>query len=178
MKNHLYWLLLLAVSGISLAFQSAGVCAENPIQSNVVELGGLRSQVPADWVEVEPDDAQYYKQYRLAPVGDGVDYTQVSIRFLRNAGTAADYVRRWKGIFLPPEGKTMQEAAKLQQLTVNGVAVTYLDVRGDYRGVPGNIATPRGNFRLLGVYLDTPKGPYIIRMFGPDEAVTFYRPEF
>jgi hypothetical protein len=114
----------------------------------------------------------------LGPVGDGVDYTQVSIRFLRKGGPAAQYVRRWKGMFLPPEGKTMQEAAKVRQLTVNGTAATYLDVRGDYKGIRGDDTTPRADFRLLGVYLDTPNGPFTIRLFGPADTVAFYRKQF
>ena len=134
--------------------------------------------MPADWVEVEPDDAQYYKQYRLQPFGDGVDYSRVTVHFLRNGGTAAEYVRRWKAMFLPPEGKTMQEAVKVRQLTVNGVSATYLDALGDYKGIPGDAATPRENYRLLGVYLKTPKGAYLIRLFGPDQAVRVYRQEF
>jgi hypothetical protein len=48
--------------------------------------------------------------------------------------TAAEYVKRWKGMFLPPEGKTIHEAAKVRQLKVNTAVVTYLDVRGDYKG--------------------------------------------
>jgi hypothetical protein len=178
MKNYLYWLSLLAGSAITLALQGPGTRAENPNRGDVVELGGLKSRVPADWVEVEPDDARYYKQYRLAPVGDGVDYSRVTVHFLRNGGPAAEYVRRWKGMFLPPEGKTMREAAKVRHLTVNGASATYLDVRGDYKGIPGDAATPREDYGLLGVYLDTPKGPYIILLFGPDEAVRVYRQGF
>jgi hypothetical protein len=178
MKSYLYWLSLLAGSAISFALQGPVACAQDPNQGDVVDLGGLKSRVPADWAEEEPDDARLYKQYRLAPVGDGVDYSRVRIHFLRKGGSAAEYVKRWKGMFLPPEGKTMREVAKVRQLTVNGARATYLDVGGDYKGIPGDAATPREDYRLLGVYLDTPKGPYIIRLFGPDEAVRFHRQGF
>ena len=72
----------------------------------------------------------------------------------------------------------MREAAKVRELTVNGSSATYLDARGDYKGIPGDVATPRQNYRLLGVYLETPKGAYVIRLFGPDQAVRVYRQEF
>ena len=68
MKNYLYWLPLLASSTISLALQGPGLWARLPNRDDVVELGGLRSRVPADWVEEKPDDAHCYKQYRLEPV--------------------------------------------------------------------------------------------------------------
>jgi hypothetical protein len=180
MNNHGFWLSLLAGIAISLAAHSPGAFAQDAGRRNVVELGGLRSRAPADWVQEQPDDRQSYRQYRLVPVGDSADPAEVSIRFLGNGngGTAADYVKRWEGMFLPPLGKTMREAAKVQQLTLDGALATYVDIRGDYRGIPGDVATPRQNFRLLGVYLDTSKGAYVIRLMGPDETVRFYRQGF
>jgi hypothetical protein len=68
--------------------------------------------------------------------------------------------------------------AKVRKLKVRGAAVTYLDVRGDYKGIPGDPATPRENYRLLGVYFATPQGPYLIRLFGPADTVEFYRKGF
>ena len=180
MKILFYWLPLLAATAVNLALQGPGLLARTPNGGAVVELGGLKSQVPADWVEEKPQDRQRYKQYRLEPIDDDKDYAQVIVRFLgKDKGrTAAAYVTRWKGMFLPPEGKTVQESAKVRQLKVNGTLVTYLDVRGDYKGIPGEDTTPRQNFRLLGVYLDTPKGPYLIRLFGPADTVAFYRKQF
>ncbi len=180
MKNSLYWLPLLASSAISLVLQGPGVWARVPNRGDVVELGGLKSRVPADWVEEKPDDARCYKQYRLEPIDDDKDYAQVTVRFLGKGkhGTAAAFVKHWKGMFFPPEGKTMHEAAKVRELKVHGAAATYLDVRGDYKGIRGEDTTPREDFRLLGVYLDTPKGPYTIRLFGPADTVASYRKQF
>jgi len=77
MKNSLYWLALLASSAISLAFQGAGLSAQLPHQTDVVQLGELKSRVPADWAEEKPD-ARYSKQYRLEPVDDDKEYAQVT----------------------------------------------------------------------------------------------------
>jgi len=180
MNNHRFWLSLVGGIAISLADHSPGAFAQGAGRSGVVELGGLRSRAPADWVQEQPDDGRSYRQYRLVPVGDSADPAQVSIWFLgnENGGTAADYVRGWKQMFLPPLGKTMREAAQVRRLTLDGALATYVDIRGDYRGIPGDVATPRQDFRLLGVYLDTPKGAYVIRLMGPDETVRFYRQGF
>ena len=180
MKSYLYGLLLVAWSAISLALPGPGLWARGPDRDGVVELGSLKSRVPADWMEVPPDNPRYYKQYRLEPINDDKYAARVTVYFLGKGkgDTAAEYVKAWKGMFLPPEGKTMREAAKVRKLTVRDATVTYLDVRGDYKGIPGDDATPRENFRLLGVYFDTPKGPYLIRLFGPADTVGFYRHEF
>ncbi len=180
MKNFLYWLPILALSAIGLALQGPGLWARGPNTGGVVELGSLKSRVPADWVEEKPDDAQCYKQYRLEAVVDDKYNAQVTVRFLgkRKGGTAAKYVKRWKGMFLPPEGKKLDDVAKIEVLKVSGAEVTYISVLGDYKGIPGDPTTPRENFRLLGVYFDTAKGPYVIQMFGPADTVEFYRVGF
>jgi hypothetical protein len=180
MKNALSWLPLVILSALPLALQCPSLWARSPSPGDVVELGDLKSRVPADWVEEEPYKARYYKQYRLEPIDDDKDYAQVTIRFLGkgNHDTAAAQVQRWKAMFFPPKGNTIREAARVRQLKINGAAATYLDVRGDYKGIPGDNASPRQNFRLLGIYLDTPKGPYTICMFGPAATVEFYRKQF
>jgi hypothetical protein len=171
---------MLAWSAISPAFQGPGLSASQRNLGNVIELGRLKSWVPADWMEETPDGAQTYKQYRLEPVNDDKYSAYVTISFpgKGKGGTAEQHVKRWKGMFLPPEGKTMHETAKVRQLTVSGAAVTYLDVRGDYKGILGDNSTPREDWRLLGVYFDTPKGPYLIRLLGPADTVESYRNRF
>ena len=81
----------------------------------------------------------------------------------------------------PPHQRHLQSitpGSRVRGLTVSGAAVTYLDVRGDYKGILGGNSTPREAWRLLGVYFDTPKGPYIIRLLGPADTVEFYRKGF
>jgi hypothetical protein len=172
MKIFHCWTAILAWSAISVAIQGPGIQAQD--RGAVVELGGLKSRMPAGWVEEKPDDAKCYRQYRLEPIDDDKEYAQVTIcvQGKGKGDTAAEYVKRWKEMFFPAE------PAKVRRLTANGAATTYLDVRGDYKGIPGDDSTPRQNFRLLGVYLDTPNGPCIIRLLGPAETVKFYRDGF
>jgi hypothetical protein len=179
MKNCLYWLPLLTSGAISLALQGPALWAQFPSRGNIVQLGDFKSRVPADWVEEKPD-ARYSKQYRLEPVDDDKEYAQVTVRSLgkEKGGTAAAHVNRWKAMFFPPEGQRMHEAAKVRQFKVNGAAATYLDIRGDYKGIRGDDTTPREDFRLLAIYLHTPKGPYTICLFGPADTVAFYRKSF
>ena len=56
--------------------------------------------------------------------------------------------------------------------------MTYVDIHGDYKGIPGDNTTPLPNFALLGIYFDTSKGAYLIRLFGPADTVAFYRQGF
>lgn len=178
--NRLSGLLVLAGVGVSLGFLGSGLWGQAPDKGEVVNLGGLKSRTPPDWVAEKPDEQQGSKQFRLEPVAQDKEPARLTITFLGKGkgGTAAEYVRRWKALFLPPEGKELEEVARVQQWKVSGAAVTYLDIHGDYRGLPGNPMTPRQNFRLLGVYFATSQGPYLIRVFGPADTVAFYRKGF
>jgi hypothetical protein len=170
---------LLSVAGIAFCLVPVPDARAQP-PDTFVDLGGLKSRVPVDWTEEQRDDPQSYKQYRLEPVDDDKYYGEVAIYSISKGKNqeAADYVKQWKTMFLPPEGLTIKEAAKLRKLTVNGSAATYLDVRGDLKGIAGDDTTPRQDFRLLAVYLRTPKGAYIIRMLGPAGTVEHYRKGF
>ena len=188
MKTYLYGFLLGVWGAIGFAPQGPALWARAPNGSDVVELGGLKSRVPADWAEHVPNYSHYFKQfrlepvkqYRLEPINDDKDDAHVAVYSPAKGEvvTAAEHVKRWKEVFLPPLGQTMDQAAKVREFTVSGARVTLLDVHGDYKGLPGNPATPRPNYRLLGVYFDTPQGAYVIRLFGPADTVGFYRNEF
>jgi hypothetical protein len=180
MRTCLCTLLLLAGSAGSFLFQTPGLSAFDRRPSAVVELGGLRSPVPADWAEEVPYNPECLKEYRLAPASDDEYYAAVTIYSLgkQPEGAAARQVRLWKRRFIPPEGKTAAEASRVQEFKLPSAVATYLDVRGDYRGIPGNVASRRQNFRQLGVYLDTPKGAYEISLFGPAATVESYRGAF
>jgi hypothetical protein len=179
MKGYLYWLLLGAWSVIGFLAGEPALWARGP-HGGIVELGSLKSRVPAYWVEVSPDSARWQKQYRLEPVNDDKEPARLTVSSLgKGKGpNAVEYVMARLEMWFPPAGKTMRQAAKVRELSVRGASVTYLDVRGDYKGIPGNDTTPRQNYRLLGVYFDTPKGAYLVCLFGPADTLGFYRHEF
>jgi len=154
------------------------VWAQN--RGEAVELGKLKSRVPIDWIREKPDERSYIRQYRLEAIGDDKYNAYLTIDFLGKAkdGSAEKQVERWKSLFFPPEGKKLDDVAKVRKFKVGGDTVTYLDVRGDYKGIPGDPATPREDFRLFGVYFDTPQGVYRIRVFGPADTLEFYRKGF
>jgi hypothetical protein len=179
MTSYSMWLLLTTWSASGLAFQDPAVGPTDQAPG-VVDMGGLKSRPPADWVEEPPDDPTWYKQYRLVPIDEDKAYARVRI-YATSKGKedgAGDWVKRWEAMFFPPQGMTMRQAARVQQLKVHGAPVTLFSIRGDYKGIPGDDASPRQNYRLVAAYFQSPKGPYIIRMFGPAETVAYYRKEF
>src|SRR5689334_5654581 len=130
MKTYLSWFLLAAWSAGSLALHGPALRAGGPNGDDVVELGGLKSRVPADWAEQVPRVSPYFRQYRLQPVrqyrlepiNDDKDGAHVSVYapVKGQAVTAADHVKSWKEAFLPPVGQTINQAARVREFTVSG----------------------------------------------------------
>jgi hypothetical protein len=180
MINHSYCRLFAVAIGLGLGIFAQGLWVRAQEQKEVVKLGKLESSVPTDWTEEKPDDPSCYKRYRLEAVGDDKEDARLTIHFpaKEKRTSAAKQVGHWKALFLPPEGKRLADVAKVRELKVSGAAVTYLDVHGDYKGIPGDPLTPRENYRLLAVYFPTPAGPYLIRLLGPADTVKFYRKGF
>ena len=97
----------------------------------VVDLDGLKSQTPTDWKEEEPSNRMRYLQFRLPKKGDDKDNAELIV-FKGLGGDAQANVKRWKDQFVPPEGKTIDEAAKVEEIKIGGHPATYLDMRGSY----------------------------------------------
>jgi hypothetical protein len=69
-----------------------------------------------------------------------------------------------------PDGAPSADKARRETLTVNGLKVTTVDVAGTYVAELRPGATERHNkpgFRLRAAVIETPRGPYYIKMTGP-----------
>jgi len=84
-------------------------------------------------------------------------------------------IERWVGQMQQADGKPSSAAAKKQSRTVNGLPVTLVDVSGTYVAEMSPGATDRHNkphFRLRAGVIETSKGPYFIKLIGPEKTVT------
>src|SRR5690348_2065135 len=175
----LRWLAL-AAGIVALSLWSVDTIAAQEKQKakgkagTLVTLDGLESRAPADWQEEPPTNRTRLKQFRLSPIDDDKDNVEVVIFYFGEGqgGSAADNINRWKGFFVPPEGKKIDDVAKVQKFKVGEVPVTYLDIYGTYSFKfppfsPSAKTTLRPNYRMLGVVFASKKGPYFIRMLGP-----------
>ncbi len=154
-------------------------------KGTVVTLDGLKSTAPADWKEAKPANRMRAYQFRIPKAkGDSADTELVIFYFGPGAGgSAEDNIRRWKGMFLPPEGKKIDDVATVTKMKVGDVDVTYLDVRGTYKFKerpfdPNAKEERRPDYRMLGVVFASKKGPYFFRLVGPDKTVTEHKKEF
>ena len=86
-------------------------------------------------------------------------------------GTVDANIKRWTGQFAQPGGAA--PAAKTAKHTINGFAVTTVDVSGTYTGMGGPMATshaPQPNYRLLGAIVEAPQGLVFFKFTGPSKT--------
>src|SRR5437762_1504900 len=84
-------------------------CVHAGGKGTAVTLGALKSTTPGDWKSQAPSNK--FRAYQFA-VGDA----ELVIFFFgeNGGGSAEDNIQRWKGTFLPPEGKSIEDASKVE----------------------------------------------------------------
>jgi hypothetical protein len=148
-----------------------------------VTLGTMKSSPPSDW---KPEAAtSRMRTYQFAvPKSEGDSHDAEIIIFNFGAmggGTPEQNIARWKGMFIPPEGKKIDDVAKVDEFKVGPAEVTYLDVQGTYRHKTSPMAATedlRPDSRMIAVMFQTAQGPYYIRFVGPAKTVTAHKQQF
>ncbi len=169
---------LLAAAALSLAAGGAARAEDKDGKGSVLEIDGLKSRAPAGWKVEEPTNRMRSHQIRIPKAKDDKDDAELVVFYFGpgGGGGVADNVKRWKGMFVPPDGKTIDDVAKTEKMKVGNVDVTYLDVKGTYlfKAAPfdPNAKTEKkADYRLLGVVFESEKGPYFMRLVGPAKTV-------
>lgn len=106
--------------------------------------------------------------------GDPEDAETIVYFFGGSGGTVDANIDRWIGQMQQPDGSASKDKARRDTRTVNGLKVTTVDVGGRYVAEVRPGATERHNkpdFRLRAAVIETPRGPYYIKMTGPAKTM-------
>src|SRR5205085_10263959 len=138
--------------------------------------GELKFKVPDGWTTDKPTSSMRVAQYKLPKVeGDNDDATLVLYYFgPTQGGTAQANIDRWIGQMQQPDGSDSKSKAKTENLTVNGLKVTTVDVTGTYNAemAPGSGTFHNDdNYRLRAAVIETPKGNYFVKLAGPAKTI-------
>ena len=169
----------IGVLAASILFPSSLLAHADDKKSTVVEIDGLKSATPAEWQPGEVTSQFRIHQFRIPHVAEDKTDAELIIFFFGpgGGGSADANVKRWKGTFVPPEDKKIDDVAKVETFKVGDVQVTYLDVQGTYKFKerpfdPASKEELRPDHRLLGVVFESPQGPYFFRLVGPAKTVS------
>jgi hypothetical protein len=129
--------------------------------------GDLTFKTPDGWTSEQPSSNMRVAQYKLP--GDAGDASLVIFYFGQGqGGKVEDNFERWVG-----QMQQTRDKAKTENLTVNGMPVTLLDVSGTYSGdTMGGTSAPQPNSRMRAGVIESPKGNYFIKLVGPEKTIT------
>jgi hypothetical protein len=90
-------------------------------------------------------------------------------------GSVEANIERWKGQF------AQGASAQPRKRTIHGLAVTTIDISGDYSGMGGPMNTQptvKPGYRLLGAIVEGPQGNLFVKFSGPAKTVAANQQKF
>jgi hypothetical protein len=145
--------------------------------------GDVSYKVPEGWTVEKPTSEMRVAQYKLPKAaGDAEDALLVVFYFgSGQGGTTQANIDRWVNQVNQPDGSSSKDKAKTETMTVNGLQVSTVDVKGTYSGGMSQDSTPKDAnsiYRLRGAVIETPKGSYFVKLTGPEKTVEHWDQAF
>ncbi len=117
-----------------------------------------------------------------AAPGDSEDGECAVYYFGEGQGGGVDAnVKRWVGQFQAPGGGPADALAKTSKKTINGIAVTIVDLTGTYmfRAAPmAPQATPKPGYRMLAAIAEGSQAPVFFKLTAPKKTADAAEAEF
>lgn len=147
---------------------------------DVIELHGVKSKTPATWKKEKPSSNLRTYQYALPKADADKEDADLAI-FESTSGSLAANVERWKTQFIPPEGKTIDEASNLVKFKVGDNTAAVFDISGTYKKPAfsaGAKEERKPNFRRINVMFETEKGTFFVTLTGPAKTIEKHKESF
>jgi hypothetical protein len=136
---------------------------------------GLSFTAPEGWHQSPASSSMRVAEFTLPRAAGDTEDAQLIVYYFGGSGGSVDAnITRWIAQMQQPDGKPIVDAKRVSR-TVNGLSVTLVDVAGTYvaETAPGASAHHnKPHFRLRAGVVDTPNGPYFIKLTGPEKTVT------
>lgn len=146
------------------------------LASATIQSGTLTFNKPAAWTERPAASAMRVAEFVVPKAaGDAEDGELIVYYFSGSGGTVEANIQRWTGQF-----QSAKEPVR-ESSSINGLEVTTVDVSGTYVAEVRPGSTERHNkpgFRMRAAVVETPKGPYFIKLTGPAATVQQAGPGF
>jgi hypothetical protein len=144
--------------------------------------GGLTWTAGAPLEARAPQSNMRAAEYIIA---GGAPDAVLTVHFFPGMGGGVDAnLDRWIGQFSNPDGTPLgRSAAKLDKRSVGGIAISTVDVAGNFAASMGPMmqadpSGPRPNYRMVGAVAEGPKGLVFFKLTGPASDVDRAKPAF
>ena len=140
-----------------------------------VKINETKAVAPADWKKEKPANRLRSYQFKLPGTKDQPD-AELTV-YPESHPNPDKSFPRWKATFVPPEGKAIDDIAKVTKWEVKGATVTVLDVAGGtwkYKERPQDPASKEmllDNYRVIWVIVAGKEEATHLRLAGPAATV-------
>lgn len=143
----------------------------------------LKFTVPPGWIEEERSSAMRVAQYKLPRAEGDTENGSVVLYYFGpgQGGSTAANIERWVSQMKQADGGSSKAAAKEDRFEVNGLKVATVDVAGTYvaETTPGSgTFENKPGYRLQAAVVETPNGPYFLKLVGPEKTVARWNESF
>lgn len=150
--------------------------APAPAPPPAAASGNLRYQAPSEWKSETPTSNMRAAQFLLPKAAsDPEDASLVLYYFGQGQGGSVQAnLDRWVGQMQQPDGSSSRDKARTETMKANGLNITLLDVSGTYTAemTPGaGDRQNKSNYRMRAAVIETPRGPYFIKLTGPAKTI-------
>ena len=148
----------------------------------VVKLGTLSATAPATWKSEKPNNLLRSYQFKL-PSGDPA-FADAEVAVYKEASPKVEEkFAEWKATFMPPEGMTIDDIAKVSKYEVGTATSHVLDITGTwkYRDRPRDPKSKeelKPDYRAVWVILRDKEETTHIRLSGPMTVVEKHVADF
>lgn len=147
------------------------------------QQSSLKFTVPAGWIEEQRTSSMRVAQYKLPKVAPDTEDASLVLYYFGQGqgGSAAANVERWISQMKQEDGSASKDKAKEESIEANGLKLTTVDLSGTYvaETTPGSGEfLNKPGYRLRGAVIETPKGPYFVKLVGPEKTVTHWNESF
>ena len=147
----------------------------SPVAQPAPPAGTLVYTAPAGWQSRPAASAMRIAEFVVPKAAGDAEDAEVIIYYFGGGGGGADAnIERWIGQMQQPDGSASTGQARRESQTINGLKMSMVDVSGTFVAQVRPGATERYNkpgFRLRAAVVDTPRGPYYIKLTGPAKTV-------
>jgi hypothetical protein len=137
---------------------------------------GLSFTTPEGWRQSPSSSSMRVAEFTLPRAAGDAEDAQLIVYYFGGQGGSIDAnIQRWVGQMQQADGRPSSAVAKRETRNVNGLTLTLVDVSGTYIAemAPGAAAHHnQPHFRLRAGVIETSKGPYFVKLTGPEKTVT------
>jgi hypothetical protein len=149
----------------------------------VVVIDDLKAVAPEAWKKEKPSNTFRQYQFKLPKVEDDKEDAELVVSNNVLGKSDEDILKRWKKMFLLPEGKTVDDVGKVETIKSGKVTLVYLDIQGVYLHKklpidPDFKAVQKPGYRMLRVLFKTKNDVNYVSVIGPAKTVESHKKQF